>query len=328
MLRWGILSTAKIGREHVIPAIQIAQNSNVACIASRDAAQARKVADEFGIAGAIGSYEELLASDEIDAVYIPLLTSLHVEWSIKAANAGKHVLCEKPISLHADEINAIIEARDRNGVVVSEAFMVTYHPQWHKVRALIAEGAIGTLRHVQSAFAYNNTDPDNMRNILSQGGGALPDIGVYPTVATRFVTGKEPKSVSAKVMRNATTGTDNYATWRADFGDFEMSTYVATEMALRQEISFHGDQGWIEVSAPFNAGLYDADTVTLHDKDHNLAQCFRFAGVNQYTLQVEAFARTVAGGESEVFSLEDSVKNQKLIDAIYKAGESGNWENV
>ncbi|MGI9365920.1 MAG: Gfo/Idh/MocA family protein [Rhizobiaceae bacterium] len=328
MLRWGILSTAKIGKEHVIPAIQIAHNSNVTCIASRDSQQARKVADQFGIPGTIGSYEELLASDEIDAVYIPLLTSLHVEWSIKAANAGKHVLCEKPISLHANEIDAIIEARDRNGVVISEAFMVTYHPQWQKVRSLIAEGAVGTLRHVQSAFTYNNTDPDNMRNILSQGGGALPDIGVYPTVTTRFATGKEPRSVSAKVMRNATTGTDNYATWRADFGDFEMSTYVATEMALRQEISFHGDRGWIELSAPFNAGLYDADTVTLHDKDHKLAQSFRFAGVNQYTLQIEAFARTVAGGKSEVFSLEDSLNNQKLIDAIYKAGESGNWEDV
>ena len=328
MLRWGILSTAKIGIEHVIPALLIAENCTITAIASRDQSRAAAVASRFDIPNAFGSYEEMLDSDLIDAVYIPLLTSQHVEWSIKAANAGKHVLCEKPIALHASEIDGIIEARDRNKVLVSEAFMVTYHPQWHKVRELLAKGAIGTLRHVQAAFTYNNVDPKNMRNILAHGGGALPDIGVYPTVGTRFVTGCEPKSVSAKVMRNPTTGTDNYATWRADFGDFEMTSYVATEMALRQEIAFHGDEGWMELTAPFNAGLYDADTVIVHNKNHSEARQFRFAGVNQYQKQVEAFARAVAGSDEEIFTLENSVKNQKLIDAIYRAGESGVWEDV
>ena len=166
-----------------------------------------------------------------------------------------------------------------------------------------------------------------MRNILAHGGGALPDIGVYPTVTTRFATGAEPKSVSAKVVKDNKTGTDIYASWRADFGSFEMSAYVSTQMALRQEVSFHGDKGWIELSAPFNAGLYDADTVTLHSQDHDEKQVFRFAGVNQYQLEVEAFARA-ANGKGKVFSLEDSVKNQNLIDAIYRAGESGNWEAV
>ena len=329
MLRWGILSTAKIGIEHVIPAILNADNCNVAAIASRDLARAEAVAAHFGVPHSFGSYEEMLTSDLIDAVYIPLLTSKHVEWSIKAAEAGKHVLCEKPIALHAGEIAGIIEARDRNNVLVSEGFMVTYHPQWHKVRELLASGAIGTLRHVQAAFTYNNTDPKNMRNILAHGGGALPDIGVYPTVGTHFVTGSKPKRVSAKVERNATTGTDNYATWRADFGDFEMTSYVATEMALRQEISFHGDEGWMELTAPFNAGLYDADTVILHNKNHSEAQQFRFAGINQYQKQVEAFARAVGGSQDEeIFTLESSVNNQKLIDAIYRAGESGEWEDV
>lgn len=328
MLRWGILSTAKIGIEHVIPATLNADNGTITAIASRDLARAQAVAERFQIPQAFGSYEEMLESDAIDAVYIPLITSQHVEWSIKAADAGKHVLCEKPISLHASEIDGIIEARDRNKVLISEAFMVTYHPQWHKVRELVSNGAIGKLQHVQAAFTYNNTDPKNMRNILAQGGGALPDIGVYPTVGTRFVTGKEATSVSAKVQRNPTTGTDNYATWRADFGDFELSAYVATEMALRQEIAFHGDEGWVELSAPFNAGLYDADTVTLHNKNHSEAQTFRFSGVNQYRLQAEAFARAVQGEAEEVFTLESSVNNQKLIDAIYRAGESGLWEAV
>ena len=332
MLRWGILSTATIGIEQVIPAILNSNNGIVSAISSRDVAKAERIAKRFGIKQWFGSYNAIIASDEIDAIYIPLPTSKHVEWSIKAANAGKHVLCEKPISLHADEIDAIIEARDRNNVLISEAFMVTYHPQWHKVRALIEEGAIGTLKHVQAAFTYNNTDAENMRNILELGGGALPDIGVYPTVATRFVTGAEPVKVSAKVERDVTFGTDNFATCRADFGSFEMTMYVSTQMALRQDISFHGDKGWIEVAAPFNAGLYDADVVTLHDVDHSKAQQFRFSGVNQYCLQAEAFSRAVTSsdfkGDEEIFSLENSKLNQKLIDAIYRAGESGEWEAV
>nr|WP_306269164.1 Gfo/Idh/MocA family oxidoreductase [Pararhizobium sp. IMCC3301] len=332
MLRWGILSTAKIGRDHVIPAILNADNGIVSGIASRDEGRARTLAERFAIANVFGSYEAMLASDQIDAVYIPLPTSQHVEWAIKAANAGKHVLCEKPISLHADEIDDIIKARDANGVLVSEAFMVTYHPQWHKVRALIAEGAIGTLRHVQAAFTYFNMDAGNMRNIAALGGGALPDIGVYPTVATRFATGAEPQRVSAKVERDPTFGTDIFTTCRADFGSFEMTMYVSTQLALRQEISFHGDKGWIEVAAPFNAGLYDADVVSLHNADHSEERKYRFAGVNQYRMEVEAFARAVASddlkGNEEIFTLESSKNNQKLIDAIFRAGESGNWEDV
>jgi predicted dehydrogenase len=252
-----------------------------------------------------------------------------VEWSIKAATAGKHVLCEKPIALHASEIDAIVEARDKNNVLVSEAFMVSYHPQWLKIRSLIAEGAIGTLKHVQGVFTYFNKDAANMRNIQELGGGALPDIGVYPTITTRFATQVEPIKAIATVERDPKFGTDTYASCRADFGSFELSMYVSTQMALRQEMAFHGDKGWIEVTAPFNAGLYDADVITLHNVDHEEAQSFRFSGVNQYTLQAEAFARAIETGDhSEVFSLEDSIKNQKLIDAIYKSGESGNWEAV
>lgn len=330
MLNWGILSTAKIGIDHVIPAILNSNNGVVAAIASRSSAKAEELAQRFAIPHVFGSYDEMLASDTIDAVYIPLPTSQHVEWTIKAANAGKHVLCEKPISLHASEIDDIIKARDRNDVLISEAFMVTYHPQWHKVRALIAEGAIGKLKHVQAVFSYHNTDPRNMRNIQELGGGALPDIGVYPTVTTRFATGAEPQKVSARVERDPQFGTDIYATCRADFGSFEMTMYVSTQLALRQEISFHGDKGWIEVKAPFNAGLYDADVVTFHSAEHEEARNYRFAGVNQYQLEVEAFGRAVAGSPDAegIFSLENSRKNQLLIDAIYRAGESGLWEAV
>jgi len=177
MLRFGILSTATIGREHVIPGIQSAGNANVAAIASRKLSSAKKLAQQCGVPLAFGSYDEMLASDDIDAVYIPLPTSHHVEWSVKAANAGKHVLCEKPISLKATDIKKIITARDKNKVIVSEAFMVTYHPQWIKVRDLLAKGAIGSLRHIDASFTYFNTNPKNMRNRPELGGGALPDIG-------------------------------------------------------------------------------------------------------------------------------------------------------
>ncbi|MBC7284459.1 Gfo/Idh/MocA family oxidoreductase [Hoeflea sp.] len=328
MFRWGILSTAKIGRDHVIPQLQDSENGVVTAIASRDHARARAVADRFSVPLAYASYEELLASDEVDGIYIPLPTSQHIEWAIKAAEAGKHVLCEKPIALHADEIAPLIAARDANNVLVCEAFMVTYHPQWRKVRELIGTGAIGRLRHVQGAFSYFNADPANMRNKPELGGGGLPDIGVYPTVATRFSTGREPLRVQATVERHPEFGTDSYASVKADFGDFEMSFYCSTQMALRQVMVFHGEEGFIEVTAPFNAGDYGHAAITLHNQNHEEARTFRFPGVRQYRLQAEAFVRKVAGEDEEVFKLEQSVLNQAFIDAVYRAASHDGWETV
>ncbi|MEO9336008.1 Gfo/Idh/MocA family oxidoreductase [Mesorhizobium sp. SB112] len=328
MFRWGILSTAKIAREHLLPAIQDAENGVATAIASRDLSRAQDLASRFGIPYAFGSYEELLASDTVDGVYIPLPTSQHVEWAAKAAEAGKHVLVEKPLALNASEIEPLIEIRDRKKVVISEAFMVTYHPQWIKVRDLISQGAIGRLRHVQGAFSYYNVDPGNMRNQVSLGGGALPDIGVYPTVVTRFSTGKEPQRVQATVERDAKFGTDIYSSIRADFGDFELSFYLSTQLAARQTMAFHGDKGFIEVASPFNAGLYDHHRVELHNQNHSEAQIFRFPATNQYRLEVEAFARAASGENQRVFSLEESVLNQRLIDAIFRAGDKDGWEAV
>lgn len=328
MFRWGVLSTAKIGREHVLPAICDAENGVLSAVASRDLAKARALADRFGAPHAFGSYEELLASDTVDAVYIPLPTSQHVEWAVKAADAGKHVLVEKPLALVAPDIRQVIDARDRNGVTVSEAFMVSYHPQWAKVRELIAAGAIGRLRHVQGAFTYFNKDPDNMRNRVELGGGALPDIGVYPTVVTRLVTGLEPLRVQARVARDAEFGTDVYSSTKADFGAFELSFYLSTQMAARQLMVFHGDEGFIEVKAPFNVGLYGHPEVELHDQKHTESTVFRFPGPSQYRLQVEAFARHAQGEDVAIFMLEESVNNQKLIDAIFRAGGHDGWEAV
>ena len=328
MLRFGILSTAKIGRDLVVPAIQDAENCVVSAVASRDFAKARAMADRFSAPHAFGSYEDMLASDVIDAVYIPLPTAQHVEWSVKAANAGKHVLCEKPIALRASEIDALISARDRNGVLIAEAFMVTYSPVWRKVRALLAEGAIGRLRHVQGAFTYFNRDPNNMRNIPALGGGGLPDIGVYPTITTRFVTGQEPVRVQANTDRDPEFGTDIYSSVRADFGDFELSFYISTQLAARQIMVFHGDKGFIEVKSPFNADRYGREEVELTNQNHAQSQLFRFQDARQYKLQAEAFARAAKGEPEEVVTLENSRLNQKFIDAIYRASAKDGWETI
>ncbi|WP_312222137.1 Gfo/Idh/MocA family protein [Rhizobium rhizoryzae] len=328
MFRFGILSTARIGQNAVIPSIQDAENAVVSAIASRDITRARAMADRFSVPHAFGSYEEMLASDLIDAVYIPLPTSQHVEWTIKAAEAGKHVLCEKPISLKASEIDRLIEARDRNKVLISEAFMITYAPVWHKVRELLRNEAIGRLRHVQGAFSYFNRDPSNMRNIPELGGGGLPDIGVYPTMATRFATGKEPLRVQATTERDPEFGTDIYSSVKADFGDFDLTFYTATQMAARQIMVFHGTKGFIEVKSPFNADRYGAEEVELTDQGHGRSEVFRFQDSRQYKRQAEAFARAATGNQAEVVTLESSRANQQFIDAIYRASEHDGWEKV
>ncbi len=328
MFRWGILSTAKIGVTQVIPALCASDNGVVHAIASRDQARARAVADRFGAPLAFGSYEELLASDEVDGVYIPLPTSQHIEWALKAAEAGKHVLCEKPIALKAEDIDQLIAARNKHKVTIAEAFMVYYHPQWIKLRHLLAEGAIGTLRHVQGAFSYFNNDPGNMRNQPELGGGALPDIGVYPTVVTRMVTEKEPLSVQASVEFDPKFGTDRYANVSARFDGFDLTFYVATQLAARQTMVFHGDKGFIEVHAPFNTGKYGQGRITLYNGGHTEATEWSFSDTNHYQLQAENFVRAAKGEGVMLFSLENSKANQKFIDAIYRAGKSDGFVSV
>ena len=325
--RFGVLSTAKIGRELVIPAIGRAPNCTVSAIASRSGKRARALADAVGAPHAFGSYEALLDSPEVDGVYVPLPSSMHLEWAIAAARAGKHVLVEKPLAPHAKDIRALIRARDERGVVVSEAFMIVYHPQWAKVRDLLAKGALGTLRRIDASFSYHNVDARNMRNRPELGGGALPDIGVYPTLAARFATGLEPVRVRARVEIDPRFGTDRHASVELDFDGVEMAFHVSTQLAARQSIVFHGDKGFVELAAPFNSNLYEGDEVRLHDRGHSKATLFRYVGVDQYALEVEAFADAARSGDaSGVFSLEDSVRNQRVIDAIYRAGRTGRWE--
>ena len=316
-VRWGILSAAKIAREWLAPAIHNSERGVIAAVASRTLGKAEGLAARYGDVTIHHDYDALLADPGVDAIYIPLPNSGHVEWTEKALQAGKHVLCEKPIALKAEEIDRLIAARDASGKLAAEAFMVTHHPQWHRVRALLAEGAIGQLRHVQGGFSFYNDDPDNIRNDAAQAGGALRDIGVYPSVTTRFVTGAEPTAIRSQIDWDR--GIDATARVWADFPDFTMDFYVSMRMHAYQSMLFHGDAGWIRVHTPFNAKLYGDDVIEIRDRS-GVVRTERFALVDQYTVQIDAFNATVLDGADYVCPLEFSKGNQRMIDMIY-AGE-------
>jgi predicted dehydrogenase len=319
--RWGILGNAKIARDFLIPAIQLSRSGQLVALASRDREKALEVCERFSIAQQHDSYEGLLASPDVDAVYIPLPNTMHVEWTQRAVAAGKHVLCEKPLAMHAGEIDALIEARERSGLVVSEAFMVAHHPQWKHVRSLIASGRIGRLRMVEGSFSYHNTDGSNIRNRSELGGGALRDIGVYPVVTTRFVTGQEPVSATARIEWDAAFGTDKLAICLLAFEGFHLSFYCATQAARRQHMAFHGEKGWIRLDAPFNAGVYDQARVLVRLNDVTGTEEVIFPQANHYLEMVENFGDAVQGKAPLAFPLESSRANQRVIDMLFEAGK-------
>lgn len=313
-VRWGILSAAKIAREWLAPAIHKSERGVIAAVASKTPGKAEALAARYGQVTIHHDYEALLADPGVDAVYIPLPNSGHVEWTEKALRAGKHVLCEKPIALKAEEIDRLIATRDATGKFAAEAFMVTHHPQWHRVRALIAEGAIGQLRHVQGGFTFYNDDPANIRNDATLEGGALRDIGVYPTVTTRFVTGQEPVAIRSQIDWDR--GIDSTARVWAEFPGFTMDFYVSMRMHGYQQMHFHGETGWIKVMTPFNAKLYGDDVIEIRDKS-GVIRTERFPLVDQYTVQIDAFNATVLEGAPYICPLEFSRGNQRMIDMIY-----------
>ena len=315
-VRWGILGAAKIAREWVCPGIQTSDRGIVAAVASRTPGKADDFAARYG-ARVYDSYEALLADPEIDAIYNPLPNSAHVEWTLKALEAGKHILTEKPIALRAEEIDTLIAARDRAGRLAAEAFMVTHHPQWLRTRELVQGGAIGRLRQVQSGFTFNNRDATNIRNDPSVGGGALRDIGVYPTVTTRFVTGEEPVAV-ARAEIEWDGGIDAGARVMADFPDFHLDFYVSMRMAPRQVMVFHGEEAVLTVRAPFNAYAYGDQAIEIREPDGRLT-VERFGQAEQYRAQANAFNDSVLDGVPYVCTLEFSRGNQAFIDMIYDA---------
>ena len=313
-VRWGILSAAKIAREWVAPAIHNSARGVIAAVASHTPGKAEALAAPYGDVKIYNDYNALLADPEIDAIYIPLPNGGHVEWTEKTLRAGKHVLCEKPIALKAEEVDRLIALRDETKKFAAEAFMVTHHPQWHRVRELLAQGAIGKLLHVQGGFSFYNDDPQNIRNDPAQAGGALRDIGVYPSVTARFVTGQEPTAIRAQITWDR--GIDSTARVWAEFPGFSMDFYVSMRMHPYQSKLFHGDAGWIRVNAPFNAKAYGDETLEIRDRS-GAVRLERFAMIDQYTAQIDGFHDTVLDGAAYACPLEFSRGNQRMIDMIY-----------
>ena len=322
-LRWGILSTANIGTQKVIPGIQQADRCEVAAIASRDPERARAAAADLGIPRAIGSYEELLADPGIDAVYNPLPNHLHAPWSIAALEAGKHVLCEKPIGLSSDEGREMKAAAERTGRVLVEAFMYRLHPAWVKTRELVAAGRIGDLVTIQSWFSYFNDDPENIRNIAEYGGGALMDIGCYNVNLSRMLFGSEPTGASATLTRDPASGVDVLTSAMLEFGDRTSTFTVATRLAGDQRVHLVGSEGRIELEMPFNPAP-DA-VVPVRSWEGRVAsgedptETFECGPADQYALQAEAFAATVLDGAAAHVSPDDSIANMEASEAILAA---------
>ena len=327
-IRWGVISTAVIGTEKVIPGMQRSKRGTVEAIASRSEATAKAAAERLGIPKAYGSYEALLADPDIDAVYNPLPNNLHVDWSIKALEAGKHVLCEKPLGMDAPDAERLRAAvGDR---ILMEAFMVRFHPQWLRARELVRAGRIGELKAVQVFFSYDNRDPDNIRNIPETGGGALLDIGCYGVVSGRFTFEAEPKRVVSLIDRDPAFKTDRLTTVIADFGEGRsLSFVVSTQLGAHQRVTLGGTEGRIEIIIPFNAPQME-ETRILIDDGGGLGGASTaeevFPPVDQYAEEADAFARAVLGEEPLAYGVEDGVANMKILDAIFRSEKSGTWE--
>ncbi len=323
-VRWGVLSTADIGAAKVIPAMQQGSYGEITAIASRDLAKAQAVAARLGIPTAYGSYEDLLADPEIDAVYNPLPNHLHVPWSIKALEAGKHVLCEKPVALTAAQAQELADAAARYPrLKVMEAFMYRFHPQWRRARQLVADGAIGELRTVQSFFSYYLDDPTNVRNMAGIGGGGLMDIGCYNISLSRFIFDAEPRRVLGIVEYDPRFNTDRLASGILDFGGGTATFTCSTQLTPYQRVNIFGTEGRVEIEIPFNAPP-DKPCRIWHQRGDTIEEIV-FDVADQYTIQGDLFARAVLDDTPVPTPIADAVANMRVLDAIVRSGQSGAW---
>ncbi len=318
-MKWGILGAAKFAREHMAPAIHAAKGAELVALATSSADKAAPFAAFAPGLRVLASYDALLADPEVEAVYIPLPNHLHMEWSLKALAAGKHVLCEKPMGLQVADYDQLIAARDSSGLLAAEAFMIVHHPQFIRARELVQSGAIGRVVHVETMFSYNNaSDMDNIRNRAETAGGGLRDIGVYTFGAARFVTGEEPVAVPYAHLRME-QGVDVFAQVAADFESFSYGAVVTMRMFPQQGVTFHGDGGVLRLSCPFNANVADQAELILESKANQRIH-ERFPGVNHYVHQVENFGVTVQTGAAYPCPLEFSRGTQRMMDMAFAAG--------
>jgi len=323
-VRWGVLSTANIGVKKVIPAMQAGQYCEMAAIASRDLGRAQAVARELGIPKAYGSYEELLADPKIDAAYIPLPNHLHVPWSIRALEAGKHVLCEKPIGLTSAEAQKLLDAAHQHPhLKVMEAFMYRHHPQWQRARKLVRDGHIGDLRTIHAHFSYYNVNPDNIRNQAEIGGGGLMDIGCYCISLSRFLYEAEPKRVMGIVEYDPGFKTDRLASAILDFGAGTSTWTCSMQLVPYQRVNVFGTEGRIEIEIPFNAPR-ERPCRMWHQRGAKLEEIVLDV-VDQYTIQGDLFSQAVLDDKPVPTPLEDAVANMKVIEAVVRSSEVGRW---
>jgi predicted dehydrogenase len=327
-IRWGVLGAARIAVKKVIPAMQRGTWCEIAGLASRDIAHAEAAARELGIPRAYGSYDELLADPEIEAVYNPLPNHLHVPWSIRALEAGKHVLCEKPIGLSVAEVESLLAVRDRTGRRIQEAFMVRTHPQWLGVRELVRAGRIGALRSITSHFSYFNEDPGNVRNVPAWGGGALMDIGCYPITISRFLFGEEPRRVAGLVERDPRFGVDRLTSALLEFPSGQSIFTCSMQLVPYQRVQLFGTQGRIEVEIPWNAPNDRPCRVFLDDGRDVLGSgltSLAFEACDQYRIQGDLFSRAILEDRPVEVPLEDALLNMRTIEAVFRSAETGAW---
>lgn len=317
-IHWGIISTAKIGIEKVIPAIHQANNGEVRAIASRSVGKAQEAAQKCDIPHSYGSYEELLADSSIDAIYNPLPNHLHVPKTVAALKAGKHVLCEKPIALDSEEAQKLLaESQKYPDLNVMEAFMYRFHPQWQKAKAFVTNGTIGKLQTVHSVFSYYNNNPENIRNKADMGGGGLMDIGCYCISLSRYLFDEEPKDVSGYWKVDPDFETDYLSSGTLQFSNGTATFSCSTQSAPHQQVEILGTEGRIVIEVPFNAPP-DKETRLLVYKDGNHKE-ISFSAVNQYTRQAEAFAKAIIEDQPVPTPLEDAIDNMKVIDAFRRS---------
>jgi predicted dehydrogenase len=328
-VEWGVLGVAGIAVKKVIPAMQRGEWSEVTAIASRDLKRAQDAANQLGIPKAYGSYEELLADPDIEAIYNPLPNHLHVPWSIKAAEAGKHVLCEKPISMTVEEAVSLLKVRDRTGVKIEEAFMVRTHPQWRGAVEQIQSDRIGKVRSVSGCFSYNNRDPKNIRNIREFGGGGMMDIGCYLIFTSRFIFGEEPTKVFGVIEEDPELRTDVLSSGVLYFPSGHSMFTCSTQIVPYQKVQIFGTKGRVEIEIPFNAPpdrpcrIYIDDGA---DPSGRSAEVVEYQTVDQYTIQGDLFSQSIREGKDLPVPLEGSIKNMAVIEAVFRSAKSGKWE--
>ena len=330
-VRWGVLGVARIATRKVIPGMQRGKWTTVDAIASRDEAKARAAAAELGIRKAYGSYDALVADPEIDAIYIPLPNHLHVEWTTRAAEAGKHVLCEKPIGLVAADAEQLLAVRHRTGVLIQEAFMVRTHPQWLGARDIAQSGRIGDVRSIVGYFSFFMDDPANIRHVKEWGGGGILDIGCYLVNGSRMIFGAEPRRVCALVEEDAPTGVDYMASMILDFDRRHAVGTCSTQLAHAQRITIAGTRGRVEIEIPFNAPPDRPCRIFVEDSPPSAIpdrSTVEFETCDQYTIQGDLLSKAILDRAPAPYPLEDSVKNMRVIDALFRSGSTGGWELV